>query len=150
MDDLAQVKKLSHELGHVRLHDPVGEAREHHRGIREVEAESVALMIGVAHGVDTTSYTVPYVAGWASAVKDKSPAEVVIATGERVRRAVNSILDALDTIQVPDGTPTLPAHQIKAGTSPIARPVGYGIPTPGPRPVTAAAAPVGGPVLGAW
>src|SRR5699024_11830763 len=60
MDPAAQVKTLAHELGHVLLHGPdAGEARQH-RGIGEVEAESVALMVGAAHGMDTSGYTVPY------------------------------------------------------------------------------------------
>lgn len=57
-----------------------------HRGIGEVEAESVALMSGAAHGMDTAAYTIPYVFGWAGTVKDRDPAEVVQATGERVRK----------------------------------------------------------------
>ena len=58
-----------------------------HRGIAEVEAESVALMVGAAHGLDTDDYTVPYVSSWASSVPGKSPVEVVQSTAERVRGA---------------------------------------------------------------
>lgn len=65
MDPAAQVKTLSHELAHVLLHGPDNPEAVQHRGIGEVEAESVALMIGAAHGMDTSSYTIPYVAGWA-------------------------------------------------------------------------------------
>ena len=61
MDDAAQVKTLAHELGHVMLHGPDNVDAAMHRGIAEVEAESVALMVGAAHGLDTTTYTVPYV-----------------------------------------------------------------------------------------
>lgn len=105
MDDAAQVKTLAHELAHVKLHGPDNPDATGHRGIGEVEAESVALMIGAAHGMDTTAYTIPYVSGWAGTVKDKDPAEVVQATGERVRKAVGTILDALDTAQVGTGDP---------------------------------------------
>ncbi len=103
MDDAAQVKTLAHELAHVKLHGPDNPDAVKHRGIGEVEAESVALMIGAAHGMDTTAYTIPYVSGWAGTVKDKEPAEVVQATGERVRRAAGTILDALDTVQLGAG-----------------------------------------------
>ena len=109
MDDAAQVKTLAHELGHVMLHGPgrpdatVDAAM--HRGIAEVEAESVALMVGAAHGLDTTSYTVPYVSSWASSVSGKSPVEVIQSTAERVRGTAVSILDALDTRQIGDGNP---------------------------------------------
>ncbi len=105
MDDAAQVKTLAHELAHVRLHGPDHSDATQHRGVGEVEAESVALMIGAAHGMDTTAYTIPYVSGWAGTVKDKDPAEVVQATGERVRKAAGAILDALPTAQIGNGDP---------------------------------------------
>ncbi|WP_369062006.1 ArdC-like ssDNA-binding domain-containing protein [Kocuria rhizophila] len=105
MDPAAQVKTLAHELGHVRLHGPDNPDWDRHRGTGEVEAESVALMIGAAHGMDTSSYSVPYVSGWAGTVKGKEPAEVVQATGERVRKTAAAILDALDTVQLGAGDP---------------------------------------------
>lgn len=105
MDDAAQVKTLAHELAHVLLHDPTDEDATRHRGIGEVEAESVALMVGAAHGMDTSSYTIPYVSGWASTVAGKDPVAVVQATAERVRKAAVGILDQLDTAQISNGTP---------------------------------------------
>jgi len=100
-----QVATLAHELAHVLMHDPADQEARQHRGIREVEAESVALMIGAAHGMDTSGYTIPYVAGWASSVKDTAPAEVIKTTGERVRKTVLAILDQLNTHQAGSGTP---------------------------------------------
>ena len=113
MDDSAQAKTLTHELGHCLLHSPpsaqagaaVAAQATMHRGIAEVEAESVALMVGAAHGMDTSAYTIPYVATWASSVPGKTPPEVVHATAERVRTTVLGILDRLDTAQVSDGDP---------------------------------------------
>lgn len=117
MDDTAQTKTLAHELGHVLLHTPpeapqnntvsiaVAADAARHRGIAEVEAESVALTVGAAHGLDTSSYTVPYVSTWASSVRGKSPVEVVQATAERVGATAVAILDKLETPKVGDGTP---------------------------------------------
>ncbi|GAB3862669.1 hypothetical protein GCM10028801_28620 [Nocardioides maradonensis] len=113
MDDAAQVKTLAHELGHVLLHAGQSDALSTgvaadatlHRGVAEVEAESVALMVAAAHGLDTTSYTVPYVSTWAARVPDKSPVEVVQSTAERVRRTALGVLDQLDTQQAGDGNP---------------------------------------------
>ena len=105
MDPAAQVKTLAHELAHVLMHDPDDEEVRQHRGIREVEAESVALMIGAAHGMDTAGYTIPYVSTWAARVDGQEAAQVVQATGERVRKTALAILDQLDTLQVGDGTP---------------------------------------------
>jgi hypothetical protein len=104
MDAAARVKTLGHELAHIRMHDPdTGPLT--HRGIGEVEAESVALMIGAAHGMDTSDYTIPYVSAWASSVPDRTPAEVTQETGERVRRAAAAILDRLQTDQIGAGDP---------------------------------------------
>lgn len=105
MPEAAQVKTLAHELAHVRLHGLDNPEASGHRGIGEVEAESVALMIAASHGMDTSSYSVNYVSGWAGTVKDQGPAEVVQATGERVRKTAAAILDALDTVQAGAGDP---------------------------------------------
>lgn len=109
MDDAAQVKTLAHELAHVMLHAPdrndLTADAAMHRGIAEVQAESVALMVGAAHGLATDDYTIPYVASWASSVPGKTPVEVVQSTAERVRGAAVTILDKLDTGQVGDGNP---------------------------------------------
>ena len=101
------------ELGHVLIHAPtnreltmaIAADATTHRGIAEVEAESVALMVGAAHGLDTSTYTIPYVATWASSVPGKSPTEVVQTTAERVRATAIAIIDRLDTTTIGDGTP---------------------------------------------
>jgi hypothetical protein len=130
MDDAAQVKTLAHELGHVLLHAPrddvlstdVAADATLHRGIAEVEAESVALMVGAAHGLDTSTYTVPYVSTWAASVPGKTPVEVVQSTAERVRSTALGILERLDTQQVGDGNPPgldREALSHRAGAAPI-------------------------------
>ena len=63
------------------------------------------VMVAAAHGLDTTSYTVPYVSSWASSVPGRSPVEVVQSTAERVRRTAVTVLDELDTPQIGDGNP---------------------------------------------
>lgn len=105
MDDAAQVKTLIHELAHVRMHEPGSDGRPQHRGVGEVEAESVALMVGAAYGMDTAQYTIPYVASWATAVPDADPLRVVRETGERVRRTALEILDQLPPPGAGDGYP---------------------------------------------
>lgn len=109
MDDLNQVAALSHELGHCILHGPSNpEASADamaHRGVREVEAQGVSLMVLAAHGLETSGFTVPYVSRWATTVPGVSPLEVVQATAERVRRTAIGILDRLDTAKISDGAP---------------------------------------------
>jgi hypothetical protein len=94
------------EAGHVLLHDRDDPDAVTHRGIAEVEAESVALMVAAAHhGMDTSGYTIPYVSTWASRVEGQDPIETVKQTAIRVRDAAVTILDHLDTQQLPDGDP---------------------------------------------
>lgn len=100
-----QTVTLVHELAHVRMHGPDNEVATRHRGIREVEAESVAVMVAAAHGMEATAPSAAYVSDWASTVKDKSPVEVVQETGEKVRKVAGSILDALPTAQAGTGDP---------------------------------------------
>jgi DNA primase len=118
VDDAQAVKTLIHELAHVVLHDPAdgalartggpivpAEAAEQSwqcRGTVEVEAESVAYLIAAVHGLDTTAYTFPYVAGWAGAVDAVTPDRVVQATAQRVLGAARMILSAAEQA----GTPT--------------------------------------------
>lgn len=112
MDDAARVKTLAHELGHALLHGPDDSGSLLHRGIAEVEAESVALMVAAAHGLNTEDYTVPYVSSWASSVEGKTPVEVVQSTAERVRTTALTILDRLSTQQFGDGTPPGLDHRL--------------------------------------
>ncbi|AXT85094.1 serine/arginine repetitive matrix protein 2 [Aeromicrobium sp. A1-2] len=142
MDDAARVKTLAHELGHVMLHSPDARGATYdaavdaalHRGIAEVEAESVALMIGAAHGLDTTSYTVPYVSSWASSVPGTDPVEVVQATAERVRTTSLRMLDKLDTAQVGDGDPPGLVRETSQRQAPARQAPTRGTDTPAVRP----------------
>jgi hypothetical protein len=105
MDDAARVKTLAHELAHIELGHEDRRPAGLHRGIGEVEAESVALMVCASFGIDSTDYTVPYVASWSSQVKNSSPLEVIRATGERARTTALAILDGLPAVPVGDGDP---------------------------------------------
>ena len=65
---------LAHELGHVLLHGPNDEVGKlygssvDHRGLAEVEAESVAYTVLKAHGIDRGPQSASYLSGWADAV----------------------------------------------------------------------------------
>lgn len=113
-----QAVTLVHELAHVRMHGPDSEDAARHRGIREVEAESVAVMVAAAHGMDAAAPSALYVSDWATTVKDKSPVEVVQETGERVRKVAGSILDALPTVQVGSGDPPGLTREVHAQERP--------------------------------
>lgn len=85
----ARAKTGLHEAAHAILHvdDDTASA---HRGIREVEAESVAYVMGAMLGLDTTDYSISYVTGWAAA-----DVELIRSTATNVLRAVGILADAL-------------------------------------------------------
>ncbi|MFC5931522.1 ImmA/IrrE family metallo-endopeptidase [Cryobacterium melibiosiphilum] len=88
----AQAAKTAlHEAAHVLLHadDEPGEYVEH-RGIKETEAESVAYIVAGTLGLDTSDYSVGYVAGWSNC-----EAATIKATAANVLRAAYALADAL-------------------------------------------------------
>jgi len=91
--DGAQLTKTTiHELAHVLMH-----ADEGHidcRGRVEVEAESVAYVVCAGAGLNTSAYSIAYVARWAETTDD--PDRTMLATGERIVTAARRILDAVD------------------------------------------------------
>jgi hypothetical protein len=93
-DDLAPAqacKTLAHELAHIELGHGTRDCPDP-RSRAEVEAESVAYVVAMASGLDTSSYSLPYLAGWAESGKE---AEVMADTAERVIGTARRILDAL-------------------------------------------------------
>jgi hypothetical protein len=78
-------------------------------------------MVTAAYGMDSSGYTVPYVAHWSATVKDQDPADVVRGTGELVRKTALAILDRLPEPPGGDGTP--PGLRPSGGVD-HARPIG--------------------------
>lgn len=95
-DDLepAQASKtLAHEVGHVRAEHETRFADQYRRsdacrGVAEVEAESIAFLVAASAGLDSSDYTVPYVAGWAG-----GDVEVLKSTSTRVLAVSRKIVD---------------------------------------------------------
>ncbi|UTT71506.1 ArdC-like ssDNA-binding domain-containing protein [Arthrobacter sp. DNA4] len=106
---------LAHELGHVLLHGPndnVGKlygSSVDHRGLAEVEAESVAYTVLKAHGIDRGPQSASYLSGWADAVieaeqsaagatsrKPASRVDIAKSVLGRVTAASKEILEVTD------------------------------------------------------
>jgi hypothetical protein len=94
ISDAQAVKTLIHEAAHMVLHvkDDGTPAVDYsaHRGVCEIEAESVAYVVAALLGLDTSAYSVGYVAQWAEA-----NLELISSTGENVTKAVNKIAEGL-------------------------------------------------------
>lgn len=92
LNDAHEFEVLVHELGHAMLHNPENGDYPGHRGIGEVEAESVAYIVSSVLGLDTGSASFGYIAGWATDT-DKTAAQVILEVGDRVLNAAHRILD---------------------------------------------------------
>lgn len=97
LDDAQAVKTLAHELGHVLLPPPAGESLVDLacRGLREIEAESVAYIVTHAHGLDSGDYSFSYVANWGgrtAAVTGANVDDLVQQTADRVVGAAGRVL----------------------------------------------------------
>ena len=85
-------KTLLHEAAHVALHvgTLVTGEDEQHRGLAECEAESVAYVLASMAGLDTSTYSVGYIATWTN-----GNTELVRATAGNVLAAVGQLATAI-------------------------------------------------------
>lgn len=92
LSDAHAAKTANHEAAHAILHtDEDGKGTtEPDQATCELEAESVAYVVAGLHGLDTSDYSVGYVASWSG-----GQAEKVKATAIRVQEAVHLIAEAL-------------------------------------------------------
>jgi len=95
---LAQkIKTACHELGHALMHADEGETYSEdgraHRGIAEIEAESVAFIVCDAFGMDTSEYSIGYLASWS-----KGNADMIRQIGESINKASKRIMHELDKL----------------------------------------------------
>lgn len=65
MSDAQTVATLAHETAHMLMHHSVS-GGEFERAACEVEAELTSHLVLGAHGVDTSQFTLPYVANWSA------------------------------------------------------------------------------------
>jgi hypothetical protein len=82
-------KTLAHELAHIVLGHGTPECTDP-RSRCEVEAESVAYVVMTAAGLDTSTYSFPYIAGWADGDLD-----VLAQTADQVIRAARQVIEHL-------------------------------------------------------
>ena len=69
MDESQTIKTMIHEVAHAMLHNSdlmKQRGEEKDRLTKETEAESIAFTVCSALGIDTSDYSFPYVASWAS------------------------------------------------------------------------------------
>lgn len=109
-----QFKTLLHEWSHSLGVATVADAASMHRGVEEVVAETTAFVVAGSLGLDTTTYSKGYVAGWAQA----DPKVVAQATHE-IGKRVHAIIQSIEKAAEKD--PELKA--LTASWQPIAPPI---------------------------
>lgn len=84
-----RIATLAHELAHASLHVPgdaigalYGSSAEH-RGLAEIEAESVAYVVLRAHDIDRGPQSAAYLAGWSDAVLEAEADSILRCTHDR-------------------------------------------------------------------
>lgn len=92
LSDAHAAKTMIHEAVHAILHtDEDGTLTSNvDQPTRELEAESVAYVLAGLHDLDTSTYSVGYLAGWSGGDADK-----IKATAVRVQEAVHQLAEAI-------------------------------------------------------
>lgn len=101
MGQLQTLKTAIHEIAHAVLHAlPEGGSKPENRPnqrTREVQAESVAFVVCQHFGLDTSDYSLGYVAGWSSG-KELAELKASLAT---IRQTAHSLIDAITGYLMP-------------------------------------------------
>ena len=92
LEEAQRTKTTVHEVAHVLMHSSEREIAC--RGRIEVEAESVAYVVCGAAGLDTSAYSVAYVARWAETTTE--PERTLLAAAERIVSNARRILEHVD------------------------------------------------------
>lgn len=87
-------KTLAHEIAHALLHDPDQRSADFSRETAELEAESVAYMVCNGLGIDSSAYSVGYIAHWAGG-GETAGREIERCAG-RINKTARTILDGLE------------------------------------------------------
>lgn len=86
-----QIKTIIHEIGHMFAHNRDEYMKcDDPRGLREVEAESIAYVVANMLGLDTSDYSIGYVASWSDS--DEGSLKKSIGT---VTKTAEKIMDLL-------------------------------------------------------
>ena len=92
-------KTIIHETAHIEL-GHIEDMTEYleHRGLSETEAESVAYVVAGMLGIDTSAYSIGYIAGWSDGNTD-----MIKSTATRVLRAAHTIAGILSPDEDTEG-----------------------------------------------
>jgi antirestriction protein ArdC len=95
MSDRQTVKTLTHEIAHSIFHNPSLFDNESgpERPVREIQAESIAYTVLQHYGIDSGSYTFPYLASWS---ESHTIAELKSSMND-IRKYSAQLIDSIET-----------------------------------------------------
>ena len=95
MSELQTMKTAVHEISHARLHDRdtmLAKGGLKDQRTRELEAESIAYVVLSHYHLDTSDYSIPYLASWSSS----QDTDALRASMDTIRRAASEIFDEVE------------------------------------------------------
>jgi hypothetical protein len=92
LDGAEKFSVLVHELAHELLHHGAEKRLRSTKTVRETEAEATAFVVGQALGLESGTASSDYIQ-----LYDGSE-DTLLASLERIQRAANSIIEALDVL----------------------------------------------------
>lgn len=90
-----QTSVLAHELGHALLH----ESSEMTREDKEFEAESVSFCVLYHFGLNTQSYSFPYIAAWQHGELDECVKKFT-SNCERINKTAKQIIEMIENVEL--------------------------------------------------
>jgi antirestriction protein ArdC len=93
LSKLHQAKTLAHEIAHSLLHGADQYLGHAPKSLAELEAESVAFIVTQHFGLDTSSYSFPYIARWQ---QQEDAIANLKASGCRIQKAASQIIDWIE------------------------------------------------------
>lgn len=109
-DNALKLETLYHEYAHSQLHGLTSEFKDRPRAYQETQAEAVAYVAMQNIGVDTSNYSLGYVATWA---KDKAVIHSALSEIQQVSNKVIELSDGLTKQLGLQEAPKEPEHDLK-------------------------------------
>ncbi|MZU09630.1 hypothetical protein GUA24_12005, partial [Bifidobacterium longum] len=109
-DNALKLQTLYHEYAHSQLHGLTSEFKDRPREYQETQAEAVAYVAMKNIGIDTSNYSLGYVATWA---KDKTVIHSALSEIQQVSNKVIELSDGLTKQLGLQEAPKEPEHDLK-------------------------------------
>ncbi len=95
MSGIQTAKTLLHEYAHSCFHAEISDREDNisQRQLREIEAESTAYILASYFGIDTSEYSMPYIASWS-----QEKTEVLENVLNNIQEKAHGLIDALEPV----------------------------------------------------